>query len=94
MNESTTQFAFDERVSMVEVAKTLDLARMACESLHGIERVALETASRVDPEQRLVSIGGSTCPGRDLAAMFLGYARREYGFDAMRVSVRNGGPHE
>lgn len=85
MNNDVIHFVFAERVSMDEVAKTLELARMACEALHGPERVALKATSVCHSEDRRVSITGLTPTGRDLAAMFLGYARREYGASAVDV---------
>jgi hypothetical protein len=94
MSTNIIHFVLDERVPMDEVEKTLELARMACEALHGNERVALETATQVDPASRRVSISGSTPPGRDLAAMFLGYVRREFGVAVVRVESRvEGGQH-
>lgn len=90
MNHSTFVFSFGEHVDMAEVEQTLELARMACEALHGPDRIVLETLTSFDPASRQVCVTGSTPPGRDLAAIFFGYARREYGPSAVHVRSRNG----
>jgi hypothetical protein len=83
--DTATRFVFDRPISMNAVHGTLRLAQLAAESLHGQDRVALEAARKFDREQRCVVIDVSTDVGRTLAAVFLGYARREFGPDAIEV---------
>ncbi len=70
---------FAEHVEMDEVRGTLALARVACEALHGLDRVALEPAAEVDLTNRRVVLDPTTPCGRDLATLFFGLARREFG---------------
>jgi hypothetical protein len=76
---------FDRAVSMDEVEGTLELARLAAESLHGTEQVELDVAWFVDRRSRAVTVDTATAAGRTLALIFLGYARREFGNSALRV---------
>jgi hypothetical protein len=64
---------------MGDAADTLQLARIAAESLFGAERVGLEAPASVDSPGRRVTIASATEAGRALAVLFLAYARREFG---------------
>jgi len=85
MTHKTVQFRFGSGISMREVKGTLHLARLAAESLHGIERVRLEAKYSADDADRLVVIDTGTEPGRTLAIIFAGYARREFGDEAVQM---------
>jgi hypothetical protein len=78
-------FTFAETVDMDEVRRTLHLARMAAEALHGIERVRMDVGCEVDPAAHMVAIDRSSEAGRMLAIVFLAYARREFGDHALVV---------
>src|SRR4051812_41139968 len=80
-----TRFVFERNVPMRDVSGTLLLARLAAASLHGHERVALETACDLDRSTRTVSINANTDAGHTLALVFLGYVRREFGEDAFEL---------
>lgn len=80
------QFKFAGQVAMPEVEATLRLALLACESLHGEDRVQLETEVDCDQAARTCIVDHSTEPGRTLAAIFGGYVRREFGDHAVRIS--------
>jgi hypothetical protein len=85
-NPSATQSVrviFDPGIDMEEVAGTLELARLGAESLYGAETVELEAAWRLD--RCFIDIDMSTCVGKSLALMFLGYARREFGPGAVQT---------
>lgn len=82
---SLVRFTFDATVDMAEVAATLKLSLIACAILHGSDRVDLEVRSTVDQTQRRVDVRTETEPGRDLALLFLGYTRREFGGNAVQV---------
>ena len=84
------RFMFDAGVDMTEVEGTLRLSLIACDSLHGQNRVELEAFSSVDRVRRSVAIQTRTDVGCNLAVVFLGYARREFG--AAAVSIVHG-PH-
>jgi hypothetical protein len=70
---------------MKQVAGTLLLARVATESIHGFDRVSLDAAYELDRRGRSVAIDAHSDVGHTLALVFLGYARREFGEDAVRV---------
>jgi hypothetical protein len=88
MARKTMQFTLHEAVSMEEAKGTLALARMAVESLYGRDRVELEAAAHFDDAARQISFEVSRQVGRALALVFAGYARREFGADAVHVEHR------
>ena len=53
------RFTFDFTAQFDEVVDTLELSRLAAGILHGPERVELEAAFELDPEQRLLDINRS-----------------------------------
>jgi hypothetical protein len=81
---------FEPAVPMAEVADTLELARLAAESLHGPERVELELRTDIDVEGHAVSIGTGTRAGRTVAIVFLGLVKREFGDQAVHVLRHSG----
>ena len=85
MNATTVKFTFDRTVSMPDVEATLRLAILACESLHGEDRVRLETRIRTARAKRVVEIDNASDAGQTLALVFGGYVRREFGDDAVQV---------
>lgn len=78
-------FRFKPHVAMSDVAQTLDLSRIAAESLFGSERVELEAPTSVDAEQHTVLVESATPAGRALAVLFLAYAKREFGPGAIEI---------
>lgn len=85
MLEDIMQFQFAASVPMAEVRATLRLARMAVESLYGVDRVRLEAQCSADDINRGVQIGIGGRAGRALALVFAGYVRREFGPDAIDI---------
>ncbi len=76
--------SFDrDSVEMNEVHGTLELARLATESLHGQVAVALDAEYGLDGDT--VWIDSATAVGRSLALLFVGYCEREFGSRAIRV---------
>jgi hypothetical protein len=86
---STITFTFDGTVPMDEVQFTLRLALLAVESLHGEDRVMLDTGSRIDHSARTCTIDTTSDTGRTLAVVFGGFARREFGNEAVSVRLIN-----
>ena len=85
------RLTFGPQVPMAEVEGTLQLARIAAESVHGEGRVELAAACCVDPPRREVRIDTTSAVGRTLGLVFLGYVRREFGRDKVTVErVRPG----
>lgn len=83
---SLVRLTFDPAVSMNEVAATLELSLLAAESLHGADRLRLESSWSIDWQKRQVQIDVSASAGRTLAIVFLGYVRREFGVSAVLVN--------
>jgi len=79
------RFSFNEAQPFDEVLDTLDLAVMAVQSLHGLERVRLDARFVSDPNRRTLVIDAATAVGQGLCQIFLGYARREFGERAFEV---------
>ena len=79
------RLAFEPAVSMAEVEGTLELARIAAAAVHGEGQVEFAAACSVDRRRREVQIDTTSAVGRTLGLVFLGYARREFGSDAVRV---------
>jgi hypothetical protein len=91
MDRSTVKFAFKDSVPMPEVEATLRLALLAAESLHGEDRVRIETRARLDRGGRACVIDTATEVGRTLAAIFGGYVRREFGEEAIGIYLAMAG---
>lgn len=85
MADPWVRFTFTKRVPFTEVAGTLRLACLAAEALHGAERVRLEARYDLDAGARTVAIRVDSEVGKTLAVVFSGYARREFGEDAVRT---------
>jgi len=87
MDRPTATFSFGPEVPMTDAEATLRLAALAVESLHGADRIQLELHVRVEREERRFVVDIATDVGRTLAVIFSGYARREFGDDAVRVTT-------
>ena len=85
MRSSACLFEFDHAVPIDEVAGTFELALMGVESLYGSDRVALDAVYRVDRANRTIEIDRATEVGKTLALVFLGYARREFGEQVVKM---------
>jgi hypothetical protein len=79
------EFLFDQKIDMDEVTGTIELARIAARSIYGPESLALHVRFTVDSPRSRATIDVSTAIGRAVAAMFLGYCRKEFGMSALRV---------
>lgn len=75
----------EPKVSMRDIRGTLQLARMATEILYGCDRVALDGRWQMSRKRRIVMIDTQTKVGHTFALAFMGFARREFGRDAVRV---------
>jgi len=85
MTDVNYRFLFEKSIPLEEVAGTLRLSVLACESLHGESRVALDARHEFEPRLRRCTISGSTTVGGDLARLFESFLRREFGPGAYRV---------
>lgn len=85
MNQDLYRFVFVADVPIEEVEATLLLAIFAVESLHGESQTRLDAAHSFDTDKRACVIDASTAVGHDLARIFTGFLRREYGEDSFQV---------
>lgn len=85
MAREVYRYVFREAVPFAEVLATVDLALIAVESLHGESRSRLDARFSDDAVKRTIVIDASTDVGRALNQVFIGYARREFGEDAVSV---------
>ena len=83
MANQMTVFRFKRPVAMREVEATLLLSRLAVASLHGDDRVRLQAQMKVDRAGRTCEIDTSSPVGQDLALIFAGFVRREFGDGAV-----------
>ena len=83
------RYTFKAPIPAGEVEETLLLAVLAAEGLHGQSQVRLEAAYDFDHEQHACVIDCGSDVGRDICRIFTGYAIREFGEDAFRVSRAN-----
>ena len=79
-------YTFKTTIPAGDVEETLLLAVLAAEGLHGQSEVRLEAAYDFDHEQHACVIDCGSEVGRDICRMFTGFALREFGEDAFRVS--------
>lgn len=77
---------FSNDVDMREVHDTGRLAMMAVESMYGDVLCLLSVQFKTDHAARTVLIDMGTKVGQDLAAIFLGFVRREFGEESVAVS--------
>ncbi len=83
------RYTFKTTIPAGDVEETLLLAVLAAEGLHGQSRVRLEAAYDFDHERHACVIDCGSDVGRDICRVFTGYAIRELGEDAFRVSRAN-----
>jgi hypothetical protein len=86
MQDHPVRFVFARSVPMDEVEGTLQLARIATEILHGVDRVRLEARFSITRDTRTCVIDTSSEAGRTLALIFAGYVGREFGADAVKTT--------
>jgi hypothetical protein len=85
MANHSTVFRFESSVAMGDVEATLTLSKLAAASLHGDDRVRLQARARIDHPGRACEIDMSSAVGQDLALIFGGYVRREFGDAAVQI---------
>ncbi|HEY7159466.1 MAG TPA: hypothetical protein VH575_36305 [Gemmataceae bacterium] len=85
MSRELYRFVFVADVPVEEVEASLLLAIFAVESLHGEAQTRLDAAHYLDTDKRACVIDAATAVGRDLARLFTGFLRREFGEDSFQV---------
>src|SRR4051812_28113640 len=85
MTADVYRYAFATDTPAEEVEATLLLALFAVESIHGEEQARLDASFRLDADKHACVIDAGTAVGRDLARVFTGLLRREFGRHAFEV---------
>lgn len=85
MHRTLYRYQLGDTAPFLDVQETLFLAVLATESLHGGSQVRLDASFCLDEDQRSCVIDGGTQVGQDLARIFTGFLRREFGESAFRV---------
>jgi hypothetical protein len=91
MTNHRTVFRFRRSVAMRDVEATLLLSQLAVASLHGDDRVRLQAQMHVNRAGRTCEIDTSSPVGQDLALIFAGYVRREFGEEAIGIHLAMAG---
>lgn len=86
MSSIAFQYEFIPSVSIVEVERSLLLAVLGVECLHGETQTRLDASHALDAPHRACVIDASTDVGRDLNRLFAGFLRREFGADSFTVA--------
>ncbi len=81
----TVKIVMNDGVPMQEVNETLRLSLIAVESLHGAELVGMVRPAKFDLAKRSIFISMEDKVGRDTAAIFGGFIRREFGEESFKV---------
>lgn len=85
MNRTLYRYHLGIKIPFQDAQETLFLAVLATESLHGTSQVRLDASFCLDEDRRSCVIDACTRVGRDLARIFTGFLRREFGEGAFRV---------
>lgn len=94
MSDQVYHFEFKPGLDLREIRRSLDLAALAAEILHGADAVRLDGKHRFDGRARRCLIDGRGTPGRDIARLFTGFMTREFGPRSFRVLRLDGNFHD
>lgn len=89
----TTVYCFEftsliSEADLDQLELTIGLAIVGAQSLHGEDAVRLDVGYYLDREKRSCAIDGATPAGRDVAKLFAGFMRNEFGSDSYTVQRR------
>ena len=85
MRRQVFRYTFDPAVPMDEVERTLVLALLVVQILHGDAQARLAVGHFFDRRRRACVVDASTAEGRDLSKLLVGLLIREYGPDSFTV---------
>jgi hypothetical protein len=86
MEQGVYRYKVTDDVSFREFEKTLMMAVVATEALHGRSAVRLGVSFYLDEKEHAAVVDGSTPVGADLARIFTGFLAEEFGEDAFSVT--------
>ena len=73
------RYRFLSRAALEEAEKTLLLAMLAVEGLHGEGRVRMDADYAVDQAMFTIAVDTSTAVGEDIASIFTAFVSKELG---------------
>lgn len=79
MIEQGYRYKFLSGPALQEAEKTLLLATLAAEGLHGQSRVRMDAAYAVDDAVFTIAVDTSTAVGEDIASIFTAFVAKELG---------------
>ena len=84
------KYTFLSAGALQEAEKTLLLAMVAAEGLHGESRVRMDAAYSVDEARFTIAVDTSTVVGEDIASIFTAFIAKELGQNKFFVRRLNG----
>ena len=84
------KYKFLSRAALEEAEKTLLLATLAAEGLHGDNRVRMDAAYALDQALFTIVVDSSTAVGDDIASIFTAFIAKELGRNKFLVRRLNG----
>ena len=94
MIEHGYSFKFLSGRALRDAEKTLLLAMVAAEGLHGEVRVRLDVPYIVDKDLNTITVGTSTVVGEDIASIFTAFLIKELGQNKFLVRRLDGQDQE
>jgi hypothetical protein len=79
MSQEVYKYAFAPQVPVEEAEASLYIAVVAAECLHGEAQVRLDARHFFDGDRRACAIDAGTAVGRDIAKLYTGLLKREFG---------------
>ena len=84
------KYKFLSRAALEEAEKTLLLATLAAEGLHGASRVRMDAVYVVDQTLFTIVVDAATAVGEDIASIFTAFVAEELGQNKFIVKRLNG----
>ena len=94
MFEHGYNFKFLSASALRDAEKTLLLAMVAAEGLHGEARVRMDAPYIVDKDLNTITVGTSTVVGEDIASIFTAFLIKELGQNKFLVRRLDGQDQE
>jgi hypothetical protein len=79
MSQEVYKYAFAPEIPVQEAEASLYVAVVAAECLHGEAQVRLDARHYFDGDRRACAIDAGTAVGRDIAKLYTGLLKREFG---------------
>lgn len=94
MSSDLVRFKFGDATAFADAERSLHLALLAADALHGTTQMRIEARVWIDAPSFTCVVDAATAAGRSIARIFTGFVERMLGEDAFeidRVGVRPAG---